>query len=85
VIEHLGHEAAELLSLTNAGEARSLTNLTEMASWEVPACSGANAAVWDDREVISLGSTPGPCRGSDHRVTSRAGQGAGGRAARGAA
>jgi hypothetical protein len=56
-IEHLGHEAAELLSLTNAGEARSLSRLAEMAAWQVPGCSGANAAVWYDREVVSFVAT----------------------------
>lgn len=56
-IEHLGHEAAELLSLTNAGEARSLSKLAEMAAWQVPGCSGANAAVWYDQELVSLAAT----------------------------
>jgi len=56
-IEHLGHEAAELLSLTNAGEARSLYKLAEMAAWQVPGCSGANAAVWHDQELVSLAAT----------------------------
>jgi hypothetical protein len=56
-IEHLGHEAAELLSLTNAGEARSLSRLAEMAAWQVPGCSGANAAVWYDQELISIAAT----------------------------
>ncbi len=39
-IEQLGHEAAELLSLTNGGEARSLNKLAELAAWQVPSCSG---------------------------------------------
>jgi hypothetical protein len=47
-IEHLGLEAAQLLSLTNAGEARSLNKLAEMAAWQVPGCSGANAVVWHE-------------------------------------
>src|SRR5580693_2568151 len=47
-IEQLGHEAAELLSLTNGGEARSLNKLAELAAWQVPACSGAHAAVWGE-------------------------------------
>ena len=34
-IEQLGHEAAELLSLTNGGEARSLNKLAELAAWQV--------------------------------------------------
>jgi hypothetical protein len=56
-IEHLGHEAAELLSLSNSGEARSLKKLAELAAWQVPACSGAHAAVWRDGEVISSAAT----------------------------
>jgi len=56
-IEHLGREAAELLSLTNAAEARSLHRLAEMAIWQVPGCSGANAVIWHDREAVSLAAT----------------------------
>jgi ANTAR domain len=56
-IEQLGNEAAELLSLSNGGEARSLNKLAELATWQVPACSGANAVVWRDGEVISTAST----------------------------
>jgi len=56
-IEQLGHEAAELLSLTNGGEARSLNKLAELAAWQVPSCSGANAVVWRDGEVVSIAST----------------------------
>ena len=56
-IEHLGQEAAELLSLTSGGEARSLNKLAELAAWQVPACSGAHAAVWYDGEVISVAAT----------------------------
>jgi len=56
-IEHLGPEVAELLSLTNAGEARSLSKLAEMSAWEVSGCSGANAAVWHDQELVSVAAT----------------------------
>jgi ANTAR domain len=56
-IEHLGHEAAELLSLTNGGEARSLSKLADLAAWQVPACAGAHAAVWRDGEVVSAAAT----------------------------
>jgi ANTAR domain len=56
-IEHLGHEAAELLSLSYGGEARSLNKLAELAAWQVPDCSGAHAAVWLDGEVISAAAT----------------------------
>ena len=56
-IEHLGHEAAELLSLTSDAEARSLNRLAELAAWQVPACAGAHAAVWRDGEVVSDAAT----------------------------
>jgi hypothetical protein len=56
-IEQLGQDAAELLSLSDGGEARSLNKLAELAAWQVPACSGANATVWRDGEVISAAST----------------------------
>jgi hypothetical protein len=56
-IEHIGVEAAELLSLTSAGEARSLSGLAEMAARQVPGCAGANAVVWYDREVVSFAAT----------------------------
>jgi ANTAR domain len=56
-IEHLGHEAAELLSLSKGGEARSLYKLAELATWQVPTCSGAHAAVWYDGELISAAAT----------------------------
>jgi ANTAR domain len=56
-IEHLGHEAAELLSLTSGGEARSLNRLAELAAWQVPACAGAYAAVWRDGELVAAAAT----------------------------
>ena len=57
VIEQLGHQTADLLSVTNAGEARSLRRLADMAAWQVPGCSGANAVVWFDGEAMSLAAT----------------------------
>ena len=56
-IDQLGYEAAELLRLTSGNEARSLSKLAELAAWQVPSCSGANAVVWHDGEVVSLAST----------------------------
>lgn len=56
-IERLGDEAAELLSLSNTGEARSLNRLAELAAWQVPACAGAHAAVWRDGEVVAAAAT----------------------------
>jgi len=55
-IDELGPQAAELLSLTYGGEARSLNKLAELAAWQVPACAGAHAAVW---RVIPPGGKPG--------------------------
>lgn len=56
-IERLGSEAAELLSLSNTGEARSLNRLAELAAWQVPACAGAHAAVCRDGEVVAAAAT----------------------------
>jgi len=56
-IDDLGPRAAELLSLTDGGEARSLDKLAELAAWQVPACAGAHAVVWRDGEVIGTAAT----------------------------
>ena len=56
-IEHLGHEAAELLSLSSGGEARSLNKLAELAASRVSACAGAHAAIWRDGDVVSAAAT----------------------------
>lgn len=56
-IEQLGYEAAELLNLTSAGEARSLRKLADMAAWQVASCAGANATVWYDQELLSIAAT----------------------------
>jgi hypothetical protein len=56
-IEHLGPQAAELLSLTYGGEARSLNKLAELAARQVPACAGAHVAVWRDGDVIAAAAT----------------------------
>lgn len=58
-IDDLGPQAAELLSLTYGGEARSLDKLAELAAWQVPACAGAHAAVWRDGEVIGTAAITG--------------------------
>jgi hypothetical protein len=73
-IEQLAREAAELLSLSNGGEARSLNKLAELAAWQVPSCSGAHVAVWRDGEVISAAAThPDLAELADQMV--RAGEG----------
>jgi ANTAR domain len=56
-IEHLGYEAADLLSLSSGGEAKSLNRLAELAAWQVPACAGAHAVVWGDGEVVATAAT----------------------------
>ena len=56
-IDDLGQQAAELLSLTDGGEARSLNKLAELAARQVPACAGAHAAVWHGGDVISTAAT----------------------------
>ena len=50
---------ANLLSLDNASEARSLNQLVMLATRQVRACSGATAALWRDGEpVIMTASHP---------------------------
>lgn len=55
--EDLGYEAAELLSLVTAGEARALNKLAQIAVSQVPGCSVANALVWRDGELIAMAAT----------------------------
>jgi hypothetical protein len=46
----LAQEAAELLSIANTSEPRSLNQLVVLASRQVPACSGATAVLWRGSE-----------------------------------
>lgn len=46
----LAQEAAELLSIANKSEPRSLNQLVILASRQVPACSGATAVLWRGSE-----------------------------------
>jgi hypothetical protein len=46
----LAHEAAELLSIANTSEPRSLNQLVTLASYQVAACSGATAVLWRGSE-----------------------------------
>jgi hypothetical protein len=55
--EDLGYEAAELLSLVTAGEARSLNKLAQIAVHQVPGCSAASASVWRDGEVVAMAAS----------------------------
>jgi len=55
----LAREAAELLTIAGSSESRSLNQLVALASREVPACSGATAALWRDGEpVVRAASHP---------------------------
>jgi len=54
--EDLGHEAAELVSLSN-GEAKSLSKLAEMAVRQVPGCAAAHATIWRDGELAAMAAT----------------------------
>jgi hypothetical protein len=53
----LGHEAVQLLSTANIGEARSLSKLAALAVRQVPGCSGAHATMWRDGELVSIAAT----------------------------
>lgn len=55
-VEHLGHEATELVSLAN-GEARSLSKLAEMAVRQVPGCAAAHATIWRDGELAAVSAS----------------------------
>ncbi len=57
--DDLAREAAELLSIAGSSESRSLNRLVLLAAREVPACSGATAALWRDGEpVVRAASHP---------------------------
>lgn len=55
-VEHLGHQATELASLSN-GEARSLSKLAEMAVQQVPGCAAAHATIWRDGELTAVSAS----------------------------
>ena len=50
----LAHETADLLSIANASEPRSLNQLVNLAARQVRACSGATAGMWQGREPVVL-------------------------------
>jgi hypothetical protein len=69
-VSDLGHEAAELLSLSD-GEARSLYKLAELAVRQVPGCAAAHAAIWRDGELASVAAThPDTARLSELQIRS---------------
>jgi hypothetical protein len=55
-VEDLGHEATELLSLSN-GEAKSLSKLAEMAVRQVPGCAAAHATIWRGGELVAVSAS----------------------------
>ena len=72
-VEDLGHEATELLSLSN-GEAKSLNKLAEMAASQVPGCAAAHATLWRDGELAVMAAThPDPAELVDLEI--RTGEG----------
>jgi len=50
----LVQETADLLSLANASQPRSLNRLVTLATRQVRACSGAAAGMWRDQEPVTL-------------------------------
>jgi hypothetical protein len=55
----LAQEAAELLSIANTSEPRSLNQLVVLAARQVPSCSGATAVLWrGDEPTVRAASHP---------------------------
>src|SRR5438034_3643462 len=57
VTADLAREAADLLSIADGADVRSLHRLSELSVRQVPACSGATAALWRDGEPVELAAT----------------------------
>jgi hypothetical protein len=53
----LAREAADLLSIADGADVRSLHRLTELSVRQVPGCSGASAALWRDGEPVERAAT----------------------------
>ncbi|HXJ24136.1 MAG TPA: ANTAR domain-containing protein [Streptosporangiaceae bacterium] len=53
----LAREAADLLSIADGADVRSLHRLSELAVRQVAGCSGATAALWRDGEPVQLAAT----------------------------
>ncbi len=67
-VEDLGHEAADLVSLSN-GEAKSLNKLAEMAVRQVPGCAAAVATIWRDGELAGMAAShPEPAELADLEI-----------------
>jgi hypothetical protein len=55
----LAAQTADLLEIANSSEPRALDRLVTLAAFQVPACSGAEASLWRDGElVVSAASHP---------------------------
>ena len=57
VTAELARAAAELLSIADASDVRSLHRLAALAARQVPACSGATSALWRDGEPVEMVAT----------------------------
>jgi hypothetical protein len=57
VTQELARAAAGLLSIADGSDVRSLHRLTVFAARQVPACSGATAALWRDGEPAEMAAT----------------------------
>jgi hypothetical protein len=67
----LAQEAAELLSIANTSEPRSLNQLVVLAARQVPACSGATAVLWRGTEpAVRAASHPDLPELDDVQLTS---------------
>ena len=74
LIDDLARDAADLLSVGNSGQMRSLNRLTELAVREVNGCCGATAMLWHDRELVGLTSThPDLADLAEHQLRAGAG------------
>jgi hypothetical protein len=57
VTQGLAREAAELLSIADGSDVRSLHRLAALAARQVAACSGATSALWRDNDPVELAAT----------------------------
>lgn len=53
----LAAETADLLRLADASEARALDRLASLATRQLPACAGADAAAWRDGELVAAAAS----------------------------
>ena len=57
LIDDLARDAADLLSVGNSGQMKSLNRLAELAVREIDGCCGATAMLWRDGELAGLAAT----------------------------